>query len=279
MSARISIIIANYNNGCYFKDCYESLIAQTSKDWEAIIIDDASEDDSVAVIEAFIKGDKRFRLYRNEENVGYSKSLQNAISFSQAELFARLDPDDALSPEAIEKSLSVHKQYPEVSLTYTNLQICDSDLIPQRVEIKQQLSRDTLYFALRWEISHFAVFKRKIYDQTSGVDVYNALAQDTDMYFKMWEIAPVRHIPHTSYYYRQHARGISRSPAMYLFLWMAIIKAFERRNSDKKTIAHITAEFLKIIPDPNLSKLERLKRAKWVKLGHKLGLLKCYKHL
>lgn len=277
MSATISILIANYNNGAYFKDCYDSLITQTSKEWEAIIIDDASEDDSVAVIEGLIKGDKRFRLYRNEKNIGYSGSVAKAISFSQAELFARLDPDDALASEAIEKSIAAHKQYPEVGLTYTNLMLCDSDLTPQRVEIKQQLPRDALYFALRWEISHFSVFKRKIYDQTSGLDIYNLLAQDTDMYFKMWEIVPVLYIPHTSYYYRQHPKGISTSPATYLYLWMAIVKAFERRNSDKKTIAHITTEFLKLIPGN--AKLERLKRAKWVKLGHKLGLLKCYKHL
>ena len=52
-----SILIANYNNGKYFKECYHSLINQTYENWEVIIIDDASTDNSVEIIESLIKDD------------------------------------------------------------------------------------------------------------------------------------------------------------------------------------------------------------------------------
>ena len=50
IKVKFSILIANYNNGKFFKDCYDSIIAQTYKDWEVVIVDDRSTDDSVAII-------------------------------------------------------------------------------------------------------------------------------------------------------------------------------------------------------------------------------------
>ena len=63
-----SILIANYNNGKFFKDCYDSIINQTYDNWEAIIVDDHSADQSVELIKAIIKEDARFKLYENENN-------------------------------------------------------------------------------------------------------------------------------------------------------------------------------------------------------------------
>ena len=56
-----SILIANYNNGKYFEDCYKSIITQTHENWEVIIVDDASTDDSVVVIKKINGEDARFK--------------------------------------------------------------------------------------------------------------------------------------------------------------------------------------------------------------------------
>ena len=98
MEPKFSLLIANFNNGHYFSDCFRSLIAQTEKNWEAIVIDDASTDNSVEIISEMIKGDERFRFFQNEKNLGYQHTLVRAIELSQAEIFGRLDPDDALYP-------------------------------------------------------------------------------------------------------------------------------------------------------------------------------------
>ena len=76
---KITLIIANYNNGNFFKDCYNSLISQTEKDWEAIVIDDLSTDNSAVVISQMIKDDARFKFYQNEENTGYQKTLLKGV--------------------------------------------------------------------------------------------------------------------------------------------------------------------------------------------------------
>ena len=60
MTKKISILIANYNNGRYFKQCYDSLLEQSYTNWEAIIVDDCSTDNSVDIIKQLIKGNNRF---------------------------------------------------------------------------------------------------------------------------------------------------------------------------------------------------------------------------
>ncbi|WP_294297959.1 glycosyltransferase [uncultured Chryseobacterium sp.] len=53
---KISLLVANYNNGRYFKDCYDSIVSQTYENWEVIIVDDASTDNSVDIIKKLIAG-------------------------------------------------------------------------------------------------------------------------------------------------------------------------------------------------------------------------------
>ena len=66
-----SVIIANYNNGCYLQDAIDSLLAQKYDNWEAIIIDDASPDNSKEIYDRY-KDDPRFHIVFNEENKGYA---------------------------------------------------------------------------------------------------------------------------------------------------------------------------------------------------------------
>ena len=77
-----SILVAHYNNYEYFKDCYKSIIGQTFQNFEVIIVDDCSTDDSLEKIRNLVSKDQRFKIYTNEENkgVGYTKKKVYRIS-------------------------------------------------------------------------------------------------------------------------------------------------------------------------------------------------------
>lgn len=230
----ISLLIANYNNGRFFRDCYESLVAQTEKNWEAIIVDDASTDNSLEIINALIKEDSRFRFYRNEKNCRYQQTIINALSYSSAPIFARLDPDDALTPDALEKSLQAHYNHPQCGLVYSNFIFCDENLKPKEIHRNKQLKGPGEFLEKFGSgITHFASFKRSIYNKTSGFDVSNRRAEDQDIYMKMAEVAPVFHIDEELYLYRIHTSGAStlaNKEKAYFWHWYAMIKMAERQN-------------------------------------------------
>lgn len=90
----ISVIIANYNNEPYLEKCLSSIIAQTHKYFEVIIVDDASTDNSLQILNYFADKDDRIQIISNENNLGVAKSINKAISLSSHDYLLRHDPDD-----------------------------------------------------------------------------------------------------------------------------------------------------------------------------------------
>lgn len=279
----ISIIIANFNNGHYFRDCYNSLIEQTETNWEAIIIDDCSTDNSFKVIEKIISNDKRFKLFKNDINFGYQKTLLIGLNHSNSSIFARLDPDDALQSNAIYKSISTHKQFPNVGLVYSNLVYCDEFLNPISVHKAKQIdSKDFKFLNLNGEISHFASFKKEYYNKTTGINPFIKRAEDQDIYLKMCEIAEVKHIDEELYLYRVHSSGASTNSniekAMF-WHWVALIKAAERREGLEIESLFQTYYVSRTEYNKLENKLKSLKNSRILKLLYKLGIFKFYKNL
>lgn len=276
---KISILIANFNNGHFFKDCYNSLIAQTEDVWEAIIIDDASTDDSVTNIEALIKDDNRFKFYKNETNLGYQLTIEKAIGLTETIYFGRLDPDDALIENAIEECIKAHEKFPDVGLVYSNHYTCDENLNIVKINKSSQIA-DKIFF--NGEILPFATFKKSVYLKTSGIDSKNKRAEDKDIYLKMSEVAPVKYIDVPTYLYRIHQGGVSstddRIDKSYFWYWVAIIKAADRRNENVED--QFIKKFVRMYKYNEIkNKIELIKKNRWIKLGAKLGLVKIYKNL
>jgi len=91
---KISILIANYNNSHFFKDCYESLLNQTYKDFEVIILDDFSNYEDYKNIKNLISNDNRFRIFRNQSNKGVGFTKRKLVELASNEICGFLDPDD-----------------------------------------------------------------------------------------------------------------------------------------------------------------------------------------
>ncbi len=275
MPPEISILLANYNNGHYFQDAFDSLLQQTFHNWEAIIIDDCSTDDSVEVIQNLIKGDKRFRFFKNEVNRGYQQTIVRAISLSNAEIFGRLDPDDTLSPDAIEISMEIHLKNPEAGLVYSDLAVRGENMEFWWKHSSKQISRlDEKYYNLNGEISPFATFKKSVYKLTSGLDPFIRRAEDKDIYMKMCETAPVVYIPKMLYNYRQHDGGLSTGEnelKSIFWHWVALSRMMDRRKINLEGI------FVENFVDRQIVKnaiSERELQIKWFKnnwLGRFLG--------
>ncbi|MFC3160818.1 Glycosyltransferase involved in cell wall bisynthesis [Chryseobacterium arachidis] len=208
---KFSILIANYNNGKYFKECYESIISQTYSNWEVIIVDDRSTDDSVEVIKEIITDDPRFKLYENETNKGCGFTKRKCMEFAEGDLCGYVDPDDALYPEALEKSVAEYDYAPEIVATYSRMMMCNEDLIPDKTFPKtKEIYNDKYFFNCPVQFAHFFTFRKDIYLQTQGINSELTSAVDQDLYLKILDHGNPSFIDEDLYLYRLHAKGISQ---------------------------------------------------------------------
>lgn len=113
---QVSVIVAAYNAAPYIAQAIESVQAQTLQDWEMIIVDDASTDQTIAAVEPYLC-DSRIRLIKRTENRGPSAARNCALDAAQGEWIAILDADDWYDPPRLERLLECARQL-QVSLIY-----------------------------------------------------------------------------------------------------------------------------------------------------------------
>lgn len=124
----VSIITANYNCEKFIEDTIQSVLSQTYKNWEMIIVDDVSTDNSINVIGKYIEKDSRIRLIKLEKNTGAAVARNTAIKDAKGRFIAFLDSDDLWIPEKLEKQIyfMITNNY---DFTYTNYNLIDEDNI------------------------------------------------------------------------------------------------------------------------------------------------------
>jgi glycosyltransferase involved in cell wall biosynthesis len=210
---KFSILIANYNNGKFFKDCYHSIIDQSFTEWEAVILDDASTDNSLEVISALIKDDIRFKIYKNDKNSGVGITKSKLIELANGNLCGFVDPDDAITPNALQSAMDVFIKDQQTVLTYSSFMKCDEYLKPveQFKSGMQVINNDPFFFNCPVHIVHFVCFRKNIYEQTEKMNSEMRIAEDQDLYLKMYEKGKVKYINEPNYLYRAHSGGISQN--------------------------------------------------------------------
>jgi hypothetical protein len=116
----LSVTVLNYNYGNYLPQCLDSILGQTFEDFEVIVIDDCSTDDSLEVIKPYLN-DPRVRLVSHAKNVGYSGSLiEGTEVHSRGDFVTVISADDMIrSPEAFERQLALLSDNPEASFCFT----------------------------------------------------------------------------------------------------------------------------------------------------------------
>ncbi len=118
-----SVALATYNGSKYILDLLNSVVNQTKKADEVVIVDDCSTDDTVEKISAFIKEhnlEKTFKLFVNEKNLGYAENFRKAMEKCTGEVIFLADQDDIWVPDRLEKMLCVMRRNEDVGLLNTD---------------------------------------------------------------------------------------------------------------------------------------------------------------
>ncbi len=116
MNPKVSICIPTYNGGKYLKECLDSALSQSFQDYEVIISDDLSEDDTLQIAKEYEKKDNRIKVFQNKKNVGLVHNWNHCINLSEGEWIKFLFQDDFLSPDCLSKMIETSKENQDILL-------------------------------------------------------------------------------------------------------------------------------------------------------------------
>ncbi len=138
----VSVITPTYNSGRFIAEAIRSVQAQTYANWEMLITDDCSSDDTCAVVGRFAARDSRIRLFRLAENAGAGAARNNSIERARGRFIAFLDSDDRWLPEKLECQLAFMREK-GCALSYASCLTCGEDGAPAGVIVCRR--RETLF--------------------------------------------------------------------------------------------------------------------------------------
>lgn len=125
MNNLISIIMPSFNSGKTIAESIESVISQTYENWELLITDDCSSDDTISIINTFISKDHRIKMFQNSKNSGAAISRNLSISNARGDYIAFLDSDDIWLPNKLSIQLSYMLNRKDVDFSFTAYEIVD----------------------------------------------------------------------------------------------------------------------------------------------------------
>ncbi|NDW17544.1 glycosyltransferase [Dysgonomonas sp. 216] len=219
-----SVLIAQYNNGRYLEEAISSVYNQTYKNWEIIIVDDCSADNSKEIYAKY-SSDDRIKIFSNSINCGCGFTKRRCVEEAKGVICGFLDSDDALLPNALEKMVRIHVEKPNVGLVFSRFYYCDENLNIQTESRFLVIDAGKSYFTNRnYGPEHFASFKKQYYDKTTGLSANYRLGVDQDLYFKLEEVGDICVLNEFTYKYRFHKNGISSSSITRGFYWNLIVR-------------------------------------------------------
>lgn len=186
---KISVLMGVYNCADTVVKSIDSIVAQTFTDWEFIICDDGSTDNTFSVVERYAQKEKRIKLICNEKNAGLSFTLNHCLKFATGEYCARMDGDDVCDPMRFIKQVKFLDEHPEYGFVSTTMKRCDEIGIYQCPPIGGVYVPTKKDFVKGSPFSHAPVMiRRSVYETVSGYrDLkYTAGVEDYDLWFRIY---------------------------------------------------------------------------------------------
>lgn len=265
-----SVLIANYNNGKYLMDAIESVRKQTYTNWEIILVDDVSIDDSRKLYKE-LEHDKRIHIYYNEQNQGCGFTKHRCAELANGELCGFLDPDDALTENALEVMALYHLSNENVSLLSSRFFYCDEELVVYDESSEKESLPIGMSF-LEYQsaaVTHFVTYKNALYKKTNGINPFLLRAVDHDLYYLLEEVGDILFVNECLYFYRTNT-GLNISLGdnyVKSVLWdfISMVDACKRRKVSPEK--YIFSSFINYIDDEKKKVEDRIRNTLTYRIG------------
>jgi glycosyltransferase involved in cell wall biosynthesis len=228
MPAQVFVLIPTFNVEPFIATAIESVIQQTFQDWELLVLDDCSTDNTFAIAQSYANKDSRIEVIRNTENLGMLGNWNKGITYCTSPFFIKLDGDDYWHSEMLSKAWQVLKQNPEVALVfskYVNVNMEGAVVEGSAIELPefargkafscvdlvQQGSEKMLsYSVLRQGLS---IFRTEVFKELGPYRFLltpdTQASTDTEFYFRVGCHHKIFCLDEVQYFYRVHNQSIS----------------------------------------------------------------------
>lgn len=259
----VSIIIPAYNSESFIAETLDSVLSQTYRNWECIIVDDGSTDGTRPIVERYIQKDSRFQ-YRHQENQGPSVARNNAIAHSSGKYILPVDADDMITPFYVVKAVDYFEQFPSTKLVYGLVSFFGDKT--GMWDLPEYNYNDFIFNNC---IISSAMFKREDYAKTSGYNpnmVYGH--EDWDLWLSLLDKDSIVHrLNEVVYFYRKQkqSRTTSAIDNLTLSLRQLYVNHEEIYSSYVKDIISLKNQVTYLVECQ--SELEHIRNTKAYRIG------------
>jgi glycosyltransferase involved in cell wall biosynthesis len=209
--AVVSVLMPVYNSRKYLREAVGSILAQTFRDFELIVVDDGSTDESPGILAEFAEADARVRVI-SRPNTGIVGALNDALAAAGGELVARMDADDVAMPERFEKQVAFLRENPQYVLVGSQVMLIDPEgaaLCPKRDTQYTHEKIDQGHLEGRWPLVHPTVMvRRAAMVQVGGYRSKYQFLEDTDLFLRLAEVGKLASLQDILLRYRLHPGSI-----------------------------------------------------------------------
>lgn len=209
----VSVVIPTYNCSAYLTEAVESVLAQTFRDFEVLVIDDGSTDETAAVMRRYGPPVR----YIRQPNRGVAVARNHGIEQSRGRYVAFLDADDTWLPHKLERQLAALKRHPDHRACYSAFVVVTSDLQPLGVTRSQRQGSALQDLLLRGNVigtPSTVLCERSLTLAAGGFDPRLSLGADWDMWIRLGAFTEFLYVDEPLVWYRQHGANMSRNATL-----------------------------------------------------------------
>lgn len=265
---KVSVLMAVRNGGPFLRQALQSIYNQTYRDFEVVIVDDASSDETAGIL--LEMKDARTFIYRNAENQGLTKSLNRGLRLCRGEYVARMDADDVSHLGRLDRQIRFLERHPDIALVGSSYYRIDAEgIVTAHIEVPTEDDQIREMMRRKCAFGHGTVMaRRSVLVECGGYDERFACAQDYDLWLRISEKHKLVNLAEPLYGWRSTPQCISnaRAQEQKRYKELALREARSRRGLGDNSaicpsgsVAGVSALVSVIIPTYN--RPDALKRA------------------
>lgn len=208
----VSILMAVHNESENFlRTAFASMYNQTYMDWEMIVIDDASDDNCLAILQEICKDKEKVRVVRNENNLGLTKSLNRGLAMAEGEYVARMDADDISMPERLSKQVEYLLCHQDIDILGTGVVSFGNENIFMSPAFGYDNNQAQCNLFFSSTLCHPSVMMRREFLERHHLQYDEKIkkGQDYDMWERCSEYGKLAVMTDVLLFYRTHAKQIT----------------------------------------------------------------------